>query len=151
MKLISLWVCIFLAIFVNQSGAQDDGPPVLSDGSAITPRPTTTTTSPTTTTTTRPTTITTTPPPTTITTTTKFPTPPTAPTPPSETSSTTYRSTTTKIPTPTTPKESSCGSNNLGDYKGGCDQSVPVIVMPKGRPIMERVLDWFKCGTPSCL
>lgn len=116
MKLIILWVCIFLAIFVNQSGAQE-----VAEGPIITP-------------------------------------PPNIPTPPSESTSTTYRSTTTKIPTPTTPiyrptppKETPCGSNNLGDYKGGCDQSVPVIVMPKGRPIMERVLDWFKCGTPSCL
>ncbi|KAI8125433.1 hypothetical protein FF38_06446 [Lucilia cuprina] len=40
-----------------------------------------------------------------------------------------------------------CEPNGLGDYKGGCDDSVPVIVMPMGRPIMESVLDWFK----SCL
>lgn len=52
--------------------------------------------------------------------------------------------------TPPTTK-GNCGSNSLGDYKGGCDESVPVIVMPKGRPIMERVLEWFKCGTPACL
>lgn len=49
------------------------------------------------------------------------------------------------------PTKTNCGSNSLGDYKGGCDESVPVIVMPKGRPIMERVLEWFKCGTPACL
>lgn len=53
--------------------------------------------------------------------------------------------------TPPPPTKVNCGSNSLGDYKGGCDESVPVIVMPKGRPIMERVLEWFKCGTPACL
>lgn len=33
-----------------------------------------------------------------------------------------------------------CGS------EGGCDESMPVIVIPKGRPIMERILSWFNCN-----
>ncbi|KNC34083.1 hypothetical protein FF38_06454 [Lucilia cuprina] len=90
-------------------------------------------------TTTRPTTI---PPRTTLRSTT-----PRTPKTPTSTTTTTTTTTTTRPENTKKP----CGSNNLGDYQGGCDESVPVIIMPKGRPIMERILDWFKCGTKLCL
>ena len=48
------------------------------------------------------------------------------------------------------PSKTACGSGATADYKGACDESVPVVVMPKGRPIMERILDWFKCDNKEC-
>lgn len=28
---------------------------------------------------------------------------------------------------------------------GACDQSFPVIILPKGQLIMQHVMDWLKC------
>ncbi|KNC34087.1 hypothetical protein FF38_06453 [Lucilia cuprina] len=67
---------------------------------------------------------------------------PMPPTPSQYTGPPTFVPTTTRKNTTTTtteaPQKPPCGANDLGNYQGGCDESVPVIVLPKGRHILEQ-------------